>query len=163
GRLDLHHNWGLRAISLDRDALANHRLVVHSLEARLRDGTLVTVPEDGTLPALDLKPAFERASAITAFLAVPVLHVGRANVLAGGAPGAAPGEVGVRYRPDTLELEDENTGVNPQLVPVRLLNLTLLLGNPDDEGAPGRSLAGHEVLPVARLEKSPSAQAGPQL
>jgi type VI secretion system protein ImpJ len=159
GRLDLHHNWGLRSLQLDRDALANHRLVVRGLEARLRDGTLVAVPEDGTLPALDLKPALERA-AVTAFLAVPVLHVGRANVLAAGA-AAAPGEAGARYRPDALELEDENTGVNPQLVPVRLLNLTLLLG--EGGGPAGRELAGYEVLPLARLEKSPGAQGSPQL
>ena len=52
---DLHYNWGLRSIDLDLDALANYRLVIRSLRARLRDGTLVAIPEDGVLPALDLK------------------------------------------------------------------------------------------------------------
>src|SRR5581483_8681683 len=51
---DLHYNWGLRDIDLDLEALANHRLVVRSLRARLRDGTLVSVPEDGLLPAVEL-------------------------------------------------------------------------------------------------------------
>src|SRR5262249_39048930 len=57
---DRHYNWGLRAVELDLDALANYRLVVRVLRARLRDGTLVSIPEEGTLPAIDLKPAFER-------------------------------------------------------------------------------------------------------
>src|SRR6478735_3425684 len=29
---DLHHNWGLRSIQIDPDALANHRFVVRSLQ-----------------------------------------------------------------------------------------------------------------------------------
>src|SRR4051812_31197961 len=81
---DCEYNWGLRSIELDHAALANHRLVVRSLKARLRDGTLVVVPDDGILPNLDLRPAFDRATIagspnITAYLAVPVLQLGRAN------------------------------------------------------------------------------------
>ncbi len=55
---DVHYNWGLRVFEMDRDALANHRLVIRRLRARLRDGTLISIPEEGELPALDLKPAF---------------------------------------------------------------------------------------------------------
>ncbi len=145
----LHHNWGLRSLELDRDALANHRFVVRGLKARLRDGSLVAVPEDGDLPALDLKPALEQSARATIYLAVPKLHAGRANVLGDGKIE------GARYRIDVQEVEDENTGVNPQLVPVRLLNLQLLLT--------GQDHAGYEALPLARVEKSPNAQAGPQL
>src|SRR5262245_49415880 len=76
-RWDVHHNWGLRHIELDRDALANNRLVVRELHARLRDGTQVAVPEDGDLAPLDLKVALERAASVTVYLAVPSLHVGR--------------------------------------------------------------------------------------
>jgi type VI secretion system protein ImpJ len=60
-----------------------------------------------------------------------------------------------RFCIDTQELEDENTGVNPQLIPVRLLNLRLLLSTQDH--------AGYEVLPIARVEKSTKADAGPQI
>src|SRR5947209_9291463 len=96
---DLHYNWGLRSIELDQEALANYRLVVRSLRARLRDGTLVSVPEDGVLTAIDLKPAFERESGVTAYVAVPVLRVGRANVDADGSAGSS------RFRLDVQELE----------------------------------------------------------
>ena len=120
GKWDVHYNWGIRAIELDLDALANYRLVVRSLEARLRDGTPVAIPEDGLLPAVELKAAFEQHAAVTVFLAVPLLHLGRANAAAGAGSEA-------RFLLDTQELEDENTGVNPQPLQVRLLNLKLML------------------------------------
>jgi type VI secretion system protein ImpJ len=52
-------------------------------------------------------------------------------------------------------MEDENTGVNPQPVQVRLPNLKLLLSSQDR--------TGYEVLPLARVEKSQRAEATPQL
>ena len=146
---DVHYNWGLRTLDLDLDALANHRFAVHALRARLRDGSLVALPEDGTLPALDLKPVLEQSRSVTIFLAVPVVNLGKANVVSGH------GGDGARFVLDTLELEDENTGVNPQPVQVRLLNVRLLLSTQDH--------TGYEVLPVARVEKSSRADAAPQL
>jgi type VI secretion system protein ImpJ len=146
---DVHYNWGLRAIELDPEALANFRCVVRTLQARLRDGTLVSIPEDGVLPAVELKTAFEKGGPVTVYLGVPVLNLGRANAAANGRPDNA------RYVLDTLELEDENTGVNPQPIQVRLLNLKLLLSTQDH--------SGYEVLPIARIEKSPRAEATPQL
>lgn len=146
---DVHYNWGLRSIDLDRDALANHRLVIRSLRARLRDGTLVSVPEDGALPQLDLKPAFERESELMVYLAVPVLQLGRTNVAVDGRLD------GARYLLDTQELEDENTGLNPQPIQVRLLNLKLLLSTQDQ--------AGYETVAIARLKKSARADAAPEL
>ncbi|MBY0228767.1 MAG: type VI secretion system baseplate subunit TssK [Gemmataceae bacterium] len=145
---DLHHNWGLRKLDLDKDALANNRFLVRSLQARLRDGTLVSLPEDGDVPALDLKPALERSPSLTVNLALPTLHLGRANVGQNRADGA-------RFVLDAQELEDETTGVNPQLLQVRLLNVQLLLSTQD--------AAGYEVLPIARIEKAARADAAPQL
>jgi type VI secretion system protein ImpJ len=148
---DLNYNWGTRAIDIDRDALSNFRLVIRSLQARLRDGTAISVPEDGVLPAMDLKSAFEQGNNnFTVYLGVPVTNLGKANVADNGTPGA-----GVRYLLDTQQLEDENTGVNPQPVQVRLLNFKLLLSTQDQ--------SGYEVLPLARIEKSPKAEATPQL
>lgn len=147
-RWNLHYNWGLRSIDLDRDALTNYRFLVRSLQARLSDGTLISVPVDSVLPALDLKPAFERENTVTVYLGVPLLQSGRANVGRAASDGA-------RFLVDHQELEDENTGVNPQLVPVRLLNLRLLVSSQDH--------TGYEILPIARVEKSPRAEAVPQL
>lgn len=144
---DVHYNWGLRSVEFDLDALANYRLVARSLEARLRDGTPLALPEDG-LPPLDLKNVFEQHAAVTVYLALPILHLGRANA-ATSAGGAG------RYFLDTQQPEDENTGVNPQPIQVRLLNVKLL--------ATGQDQTGYEVLPIARIEKSSRAEATPQL
>ena len=67
---DHHYNWGLRAFDLDKDALSNHRLVIRALQARLRDGTLISIPEDATLPALDLKQLMAAENSLTVNLAV---------------------------------------------------------------------------------------------
>jgi type VI secretion system protein ImpJ len=115
----------------------------------MRDGTLVRVPEDGVLPALDLRPALESANDAMVVLALPVLHLGQANL------SLDHGSEGGRYALDTLDLEDENTGLNPQPVQVRRLNLRLLLES--------QNLTGYEVLRLARVEKSAKADAVPQL
>ncbi len=141
-------HWGLRTIDLDRDALANHRLVVRSLRARMRDGALISLPEDGELPVLDLKTALPGEGAVTVFLGVPVLHLGRPNLA-----GARPGEG--RYVLDTLDLEDENTGLHPQPIQVRRLNFQVLLSTQDH--------AGYEVIPLVSLEKSAGADPAPQV
>ena len=146
---DHHYNWGLRSFDLDKDALSNHRLVIRALQARFRDGTLVSVPEDAALPALDLKQMMATENSLTVNLAVPMLRLGRANV---SNDGAAEG--GGRYVVDSQELEDENTGVNPQPIHVRLLNLKLLMSNQD--------MTGYETIPIARIEKSQQAEAVPQ-
>ncbi len=146
---NVHHGWGLAAIDLDLDALANFRFVVRSLDLRLRDGTLIAVPEDGLLPELELKDALENNSTVTVYVGLPVLRLGRANASADGAAEMA------RYVVDAQEIEDENTGVNPQPVQVRLPNLKLLLSTQEH--------TGFEVLPVARIEKSIRAEATPQL
>jgi type VI secretion system protein ImpJ len=147
---NLHHNWGLRSIELDRDALVGYRLCIRSLKAVLPDGTPVAVPEDGLLPEVNLKPVLESASEpVTVFLALPQLSLGKANVAGRGEDELA------RYKVTALDLEDENTGVNPQPVQLRLPNLKLLLSNQDQ--------TGFTVLPIAQIEKSTRVDATPQL
>jgi type VI secretion system protein ImpJ len=145
---DHHYNWGTGGIEIDRAALENHRFVARRLQARLQDGTLVSVPEDGLLPELDLKVAMAGESAVTILLGVPKLRTGRANVV-------GKGDTGARYVADTEEIEDQNTGTNPQSVQVRRLNLKLLLSNQDQ--------TGYAVLPLARIERADRAEGLPQI
>jgi type VI secretion system protein ImpJ len=147
---DIHYNWGLRSIDLDREALANHRLVIHELEARLRDGTPVVIPHDGALASVDLRPVFESQETrqFLVYLAVPTRYSGRRNI-------SSERNAALRYFEESIDQEDENSGGNPQAVPVRALNFQLLVGN--------QVPAGYEVLPIARLERTAQADAGPQL
>jgi type VI secretion system protein ImpJ len=146
---DLHYNWGLRTIAIDPDALGNHRLVIHSLRARLRDGTLIRVPEDGPLPTLDLRPILERNTSVIVYLALPVLRLGKTNVDRGEETEAP------RFRLETQEVEDENDPRNLQRIQRRVLNLRVLAGDEDQ--------AGFEVLELARVQKSAEADVRPQL
>jgi type VI secretion system protein ImpJ len=146
---DLHYNWGLRTIELDIDALANHRLLVHSLQARLRDGTLVSISDDGSLPSRELRSVLESSTTVTVYLAVPMLRLGKDNVSANGA-----GDAG-RFLLTTEEVEDENKPGNPQPLQMRQLNLRFLVSGEDQ--------AGYEVMEIARVEKSMDADATPQL
>lgn len=149
-RWNVHYHWGLRALDLDQDALANYRVVIRALRARLRDGTVICVPEDGTLPALDLRNVFgEKVKSVQVYLGMPVLQVGRANAAPAGSAD------GLRYVVETQEIEDENSGQNPRTVHLRRPNLRLLLSTQD--------LAGYEVLPVAQLTKSDRAEGTPEL
>jgi type VI secretion system protein ImpJ len=146
---DHPYNWGLRSVELDEDALANYRCVVRALEARLRDGTLVVVSASEPLPALSLREAFEGNSSVTVYVGVPLFNLSRPNAGANEADGEA------RYVVETLELVDENSGHNPQPIPVRRLNLKLLLST--------QPLTAYEVVPLARLERSSRAEATPQV
>lgn len=152
-RWDVHYGWGLRSLDLDEGALANHRFVIRSLEGRLRDGTLVALPEAGRLGALELKDAFARNNELTVYLGLPHLHAGSPNVQDPRTPTSAGGEA-TRYLAEDMELEDEN-GAEPQPVSIRLLNVRLLHSSQD--------LTGYEVIPLARIAKSAEAEAIPKL
>ena len=146
-RWDNHHSWGVRHLSIDQDALGGFRFVVRLLEARFRDGAAVMLPEDGGEPSLDLKEAFKAQGRVEVYLAVPQWQSGRPNV---GPDSPSP-----RFLVDHLSLEDENTGVGPQPVSVRRLNVKLMFGHDDH--------AGYETLSLARLVKSDRAEATPKL
>jgi len=145
----LHHYWGLRAIDLDADALAASRFVVRSLKARLLDGTAVELPADGVLPPLELKPALEKQSSVTVYLALPVFNLNQPNASDSADPHSR------RFRVESVSLPDENTGTDPQAVQVRLLNLRLLVS--------GEDRAGYETIPLARIVRSARAEALPEL
>src|SRR4051794_18943207 len=55
GKWDHHFNWGLHAIEIDEEALADNSLVIRSLQGRTRHGTLISVPEDGELAEVPLQ------------------------------------------------------------------------------------------------------------
>lgn len=148
---DWYHpfNWGIRAVEFDRDAIANYTMVVRSCEARFKDGTKLTIPNDAAVAPIELKDALSGREPVTVFLAVPTIHVGRANV------EDSPTEKGPRYWIDSLEREDENTGSGDQPIQVRRTSARLLLSTQDH--------TGYEVLPLARLERLAQVEAPPQV
>ena len=141
-------SWGCQTLEIDADALANFRFVVRRLRGRLPDGTVVSVPEDGALPNVDLKPVLDRSPQATIYLAVPVLQLGRTNVT------EKPGESLARFRLDSQSIEDENTIDDREMVVFRRLNVQVL--------ATGQDLSGYSVIPLARVRRSARADGRPE-
>ncbi len=153
GKWDHHFNWGLHAIEIDEEALANNLLVIRSLQARTRQGTLISVPADGDVDDTALQDPLKLDAKLNVFLCLPKHQDSRPNVPAEGVGGD------VRYHLDRIEAEDENRSGNRQGVDVRRFNLKLKL---DPEKSPA-ALAGYESLCVARVAKSDRVNAEPEL
>jgi type VI secretion system protein ImpJ len=152
-RFDTHYNWGVRSVDIDAEAIKNYRFVVHRLEARTRDGTLVVIGPDTPIAPLDLRPIMERSSPgamVDVLLAVPMLQIGRENT------GTADNSE-VRYHVDSPRepLPDENSGQNPRPVQFRRLNAKLVCAD--------QNTTGFDTFPLARLERSAAAAAPPQM
>ena len=141
------YSYGLRHVEIDRDALANGRVLLPRCHARLRDGTQVRYPEDASLPPAAIPPNTFRAPSdrVTVHLAVPRLELGRGNAAPAGA------ESSLRYLVEPAETEDENQPGNPRPIEYRRLNAKLLIG---DGG-----MAGYETLPICRLRLGETAEA----
>jgi type VI secretion system protein ImpJ len=155
GRLDVYYNWGLRTIDIDPDALRNYRFEVHRLEARLRDGTIITAYRDrNPLPGLDLRTAIDKlppGGMVDVLLGTPLLQLGLEN--------ASPEGKETRYRIDSpLEpIPDENTGQNARLIKYRRLSPRLFTSGEQEP------IKGYETIPLARIERSIQVSAPPQL
>jgi type VI secretion system protein ImpJ len=148
---DWYHpfNWGLRSLELDRDAVANFTMTLPACEARFKDGTKLTVPDDAGIDPLELKGALGSRSSVMVYLAVPAVQDGRANA------EPTPTANGPRYWVETLDRPDENTGGDEQPIQIRRTRARLLLSEQDH--------TGYEVLPICRLERSAQTEAPPQV
>lgn len=142
-------NWGLRSVRLDRDAAGNYQAVLRQCEARFKDGTKVSVPDDVPIGPLDLKPSLAASPSVDVLLALPSWHPTRPNV------EEAPTASGPRWLVQSVEIPDENTGGDEQTLEVRRVQARLLVQ--------GQEASGYQVLPIGRYARSGDAQAPPVL
>lgn len=141
-------DWGLRSLDLDRDAVGNATLLVRGCEARFKDGTKLSIPDDAALDPVELKDALAGAGGeVTAFLAIPTLQRGRANV------EPRPTADGPRYSVESEELEDENAGGREQTINFRRTRARILLS--------GQDRTGYETLPLVKIVRSNQPGAPP--
>jgi len=160
---DHQYNYGLRAIEFSQEALANHQFQIHVLQARMKDGTLVSL-DAGQEPdrvelgqaflgleqaLVKLDEAFAAEPLIRVYLAVPKLQMGRANVGHNGDPDTP------RYVERHLVVQDESLGGNDQEIQLRALNVRLLLSTQD--------LSGYELLCIAQIQRAGEEKSTPQV
>jgi type VI secretion system protein ImpJ len=176
------HRWwaypyGVLKMRLSDADLENHRIRFDELHAIMPSGLEIRVPENADIPSLDIKEALAAANgALQISLGVPIWQPAGRNVIEGGAerdpgpqpPNSAAGSPTKRdesrlgtqgdwrtkrlYRTADVEIPDENTGENPQMVRVRRINARLLLGQED--------CSDLEVLPLARVVQAVGDELG---
>ncbi|MEQ8849460.1 type VI secretion system baseplate subunit TssK [Botrimarina sp.] len=145
---DRAYNWGIRSIDIDPDALANHRLVVRRLAARMPDGETVAFPDDGSLPVLDLQGPLREREAVRVYLGLPLENPNRPAVGEASDPS-------VRWTVEVREANDRNTGLGAQTIQVLRPNVRLLTSEED--------LHGYTALPIAQVRRSETAAGAPAI
>jgi len=134
--------YGIIEARVSDDQLENMRVSFDRLRAIMPSGVEVNVPDNATLPSLDIKEAFASSSGpLTVSLAVPLWSSSRGNVIQDGAEHDWRAKR--MYGLVEAEHVDENTGENPQPMLVRQVNARLLLDNDDRSDL--------EVLPLLRI------------
>jgi len=161
---DSRYHYGLCHIEFSKEAIGNHQFDVSAVQARMRDGTLVSLGLGQEPDRIDLKEAmparqpplraplaeaFAKEDTVRVYLAVPRLKLGRANV------GSADGGGDVRYHETSLGLQDESRGGDDQEIQLRELNVRLLLSTQD--------CSGYELLPIASIRRASEGAPIPQL
>ena len=144
-------NYGVRAMDLDRDALNNFEVRIPRLQARMRDGSLLLVPENAHLDILDLRPEMSDGQDVYLHLVVPEIVQGKCNA---GRKGRGNDE---RFLIEAEEWEDRNAAGNPRPIETHRFNARVV-ALPTLE-----SPKGFESLPIGRLQRSQQADSPPQL
>lgn len=164
---DHEYNYGLRAVEISAEAIANYQVQLTLCQARMRDGTLISLapgaePDrvdlkealeglNSAMINVDLKEAFDRETTVRVYLAVPKLKLGSSNV--GSADDSAAGKH--RFLPEQTTLADESQGGNDQDIQLRKLSVRLMLSTQD--------LSGYEYLPIAQIKRAGEGESLPKL
>lgn len=135
--------YGIQRVTISATALANGSLEFGSLRARWKDGTIIA-QEDNHVERVELKERLDVAALgnqpVTAYLAIPILQEGQANVAINASGGLQ------RYVEFRRSTDDESVGGNRQEIALKRLNYRVLFSHEE--------LSGFELLPIARLVKS---------
>lgn len=145
------YSYGVRRIDWNGDALQNFELRIPRLEARMKDGTYVSVPENAHLSILDLKTAARDSDEVYIFLAIPEVVEGRVNATRRSDDRAAHVVI------QTEDWADRNAAGNPRPIDTERLNAQLI-------ALPSREPPkGFESIPVMKLRRSAGADAVPEV
>lgn len=149
-RLSWNYAYGVIEARMSDDELENMRVSFDRLRVIMPSGIEVKVPGNADLPSLDIKDAFASSSGtLTISLGVPIWYSSRANVI---EPGESDWRPKKTYRVVEFERPDENTGKNPQLIPIRRVNARLLLDSDDRSDI--------EVLPLLKITHATGEDVG---
>lgn len=149
--LAFSYPYGVIESELVEGALENMVVRFSRLRAVMPDGLVVDVPRNTPLPPLNMEEAMSEATGpLLIYLAVPVWYEGRGNVVAQEKQNQS--KIKRRFQVDEIEWADENTGENPQPIPVRRINARLVLETDDHTDL--------DVMPILKLRRASGEEAG---
>ncbi|MBN82399.1 MAG: type VI secretion system baseplate subunit TssK [Planctomycetaceae bacterium] len=148
-----NYSHGIWRMEVNEAALGNFEIRIPVLEARLKDGTLISIPQNGELPVLSVQEEFQQHDFLYVYLLLPNIQVGRVN----SSHGASTVGLDQRYVAGPLQVDELNAGGNRREVDVYRLNLSL---STQSELVPP---AGFESLPILKLRRSDKPGATPEI
>ena len=151
------HGWGLIALAIDRERLANGELALTEAAGVLPDGFAFDMPGADVLPSpRDVQPHFDTSEEhLPVFLALPAEQPGRANYTLQGLPsqGSPPqgtalqnGTNNTRFSTTTASIPDATTGGDEREIEVAQANFQLRFSS--------EPLDTFTTLQVAELERT---------
>ncbi len=139
-------DWGLTEFVINKEALANGQFSLLRCSGIMSDGLTFNIPENNSIPGTrnlqEFMPAAE--DQITALLALPIERLNGKNCLL-DAP--ASGDT-IRFRSETILVNDVNTGTNERQVTVAQPNFQVRFSS--------QPLENFTVLPLAQIKRVPS-------
>lgn len=147
--------WGVRELQIDEAALEAFIVSVTRCNVVLPDGTEVCVPDNADLPSLEIQERLDKepGKPLEVRLGVPLTRERGGNL----APEARDADgLPRRYRLDTVDVSDENTGDNSRSLDVRRLNARLYL--PGEE-----AIEFSSTIPILRVVRTREDESSPIL
>lgn len=145
------HGYGIHRIEINSDALDGFELRISSLDARLKDGTIVSVPRNAQLAALDLKQIMADQAEVFVHLVLPELQPGLANTTMADEGKSS------RFVLDATEWDEVNDGDNAQGVDVLRYNAKLVATPTQD------SPENCDSIVLMKLKRSLEADSPPKI
>jgi len=138
--------WGLTALDIDREGLANGFFTLTRCTGILADGLPVQIPDGDEPPESrsvqgQFSPSVDR---LEVFLAIPAHRPGALNFRAAGAEEGRP----LRYQAKLVRVQDETTEGNEAEIPVARKNFRILFS--------GEALEDTTWIKLAEVTRTPA-------
>ncbi len=136
-------SWGLTELEINREGLANGHLSILKCSGLFPGGTVFKMPDaDERIPARFFKDFLDPSKQfLDVFLALPAKNPTAGNLTVDSGDSSQP----TRYRKDSINVVDINTGENEREILIAKNNLNLLFG--------GESLGNYDFIQIARLKQ----------
>ena len=145
--------WGLLKVDIALDQLENFAFEVRDMDVKLKDATALSLASNLRLPSRSFKTELDQAGGrMEVWLGVPSWRELDANAF---AAGEAAGGQDRRWNVEAVEVLDENTGGNPQVIESRRANGRFFFGRESREG--------YECVPIALVERAGQGKNTPVL